>query len=96
MKKFASVGALIGFIFIGLLLLSNKYSSPTWGKWWQLKPLLVVPLTCAIAGSLIYVIHPKKPFSKWRIFVFLTLALLGFLFSLWIGIIIGLDGTLWN
>lgn len=96
MKKFTTIGALIGLVVISILLATNRHSSPTWGKWWQLKPIFVVSLTGAFAGSLIYHIHPKKPFSKWKLFLFLILSIVGFLVSIWFGIIVGLDGTLWN
>lgn len=86
----------IGLLLICLLLYSNNHIDPSWGKWWQLKPLVIVPLGSAFAGRIIYYIHPKKPIEQWKMLLFVLGAVVFFCMSCWISIIVGLDGTLWN
>ena len=89
-------GWAIGISITTLIILSADEHKPEWGNWWMLKPLLITPLAAA-AGMLAF--YLKRFFRRnsniTRIGVFLT-SLLLFLLGLWMGIVLGFDGTLWN
>lgn len=89
-------GALIGLALISFFIFSVDNPDPTWGNNWRVRPLILTPLVSAF-GMLAFLlkdyIQPKTAGGKITVFLISTLA---FIISLWMGIIIGLDGTLWN
>lgn len=90
------VGAGIGLFLISLFLLSADEPNPAWGKFWMIRPLIIVPLAGAMGGLCNYFIvqfHTLKGFSKT---LALIISLLVFVVGLWLGIVLGLDGTLWD
>jgi hypothetical protein len=90
------VGAGIGLILISLFLLSAGDPNPEWGKLWMIRPLLIVPLAGAIGGLCNYFIvhfHNQVGVNKT---VAMVVSVLVFVIGLWLGIMLGLDGTMWN
>ena len=90
------LGALIGLMVISFFLFPVSTPDPTWGKYWMIRPLIVTPLAGAMGGLCNYFI---MNFSK-KVGINKTVAIivsaLVFLIGLWMGIIVGLDGTLWD
>jgi len=91
-----SLGALAGLIIISFLVFSVKEPDPAWGKRWMLRPLIVVPLAGAFGSLSFYLRVFIKPENRWLDLALIILSALVFVVSLWLGIILGLDGTLWN
>jgi hypothetical protein len=90
------VGAGIGLILISLFLLSAGDPNPEWGKLWMIRPLLIVPLAGAMGGLCNYFIvhfHNEVGVNKT---VAMVVSVLVFVIGLWLGIVLGLDGTMWN
>ena len=90
------VGAGIGFILILLFLLSAGEGKPEWGPLWMVRPLIITPLAGAMGGLCNYFIlnfHPLVGVSKT---VAVILSVIVFIFGLWLGTVLGLDGTLWD
>jgi hypothetical protein len=90
------VGAGIGLLLISLYLLSADEPDPAWGKFWMIRPLIIVPLAGAMGGLCNYFImqfHTLKGFSKT---IALIISLLVFIIGIWLGIVLGLDGTMWD
>lgn len=88
------VGAGIGLLLISMFLLSVDEADPAWGRFWMVRPLIIVPLAGATGGLCNYFImkfHTLKGFSQ---ILALIISLLVFLIGLWMGIVLGLDGTL--
>ncbi|MAZ27334.1 MAG: potassium transporter KefB [Cytophagaceae bacterium] len=90
------IGYCIGLGIISLFVFSVNKPNPGWGAYWQLRPLIITPLATA-CGALSYFlvdfVSPKKPWATISCYVLSTLV---FVISLWLGIVLGLDGTLWN
>lgn len=89
-------GAGIGLVLISLFLLSANEPDPEWGKFWMVRPLIIVPLAGAMGGLCNYFIvrfHSVAGVSKVLAWIF---SLLIFLVGLWMGVVLGLDGTLWD
>ncbi|SFC72070.1 potassium transporter KefB [Spirosoma endophyticum] len=94
--KRMAIGAGIGLILISLFLLSVREPNPGWGKLWMIRPLLIVPLAGAIGGLCTYFIsHFQKQFGINKA-IAIIVSVLVCLIGLWIGFVLGLDGTLWN
>jgi hypothetical protein len=86
------VGAGIGLLLISLFLLPIKNPNPEWGKFWMIRPFIIVPFAGAMGGLCNYYI---MQFNLPKI-VAVLLSVLVFVIGLWIGFVLGLDGTLWN
>lgn len=74
------------------LWLSDITSAPHWPRYWWLRPLLVVPVAGAIGGAVFHFLL-SSALPRWMVY---PLALLIYLIGLWLGTVVGLDGTLWN
>jgi hypothetical protein len=90
------LGLVIGIVIISIFIFPVEEPHPEWGKYWRIRPLIVTPLVAAFGILSFYLKDLVRPRHKGIAMVLLLLSLLVFLISLWIGIILGLDGTLWN
>ena len=89
-------GAMIGLVVISLFVFTVDSPDPGWGKFWRIRPLIITPLAAAfgfLAFSLKDFIHPQG--NTYKAIVFLA-SLAIFVFVLWMGVVLGLDGTLWD
>lgn len=91
-----TIGGLIGLGIISMFVFGIDREDPAWGDNWRIRPLIVTPLVAALGGSAFYLVQFLKPKSlliKIGLYAFSGFA---FVVALWVGIILGLDGTLWN
>lgn len=94
--KSALIGAVIGFVLISIFLMGVKHADPSWPKYWQLRPLVVVPLAGAGGGAFFYFINNFSHHGIWITLIARIVGVIGFIIALWLGSVLGLDGTLWN
>lgn len=94
--KSAAGGWIIGLGLIALFVFSVKEPDPLWGSYWRVRPLLLTPLIAGAGAVFAYFLYRRGLGSALHKAIFTILAAAAFLFSLWIGIILGLDGTLWD
>ena len=90
------LGALIALALIVLFLSGVDEWKPEWGKFWIVKPLLIVPLAGAMGGLFYYFLGQLQSEGRLPKFVAIILGLVGYLVALWLGTVLGLDGTLWD
>ena len=90
------LGALVGFIVISMFVFGVKNPNPNWGQYWMLRPLIVVPIIASLSSLIFFSINIFGFPKAWRKILILVLSTIGFMIALWIGIILGLHGTLWN
>lgn len=95
LTKATSLGAGFAFLVISLCIFGIDKPHPEWGKFWMLRPLIITPLSGAIGGAFFYFINYKSYHGFKRLIQFL-LSLLIYGIGLWTGIILGLDGTMWD
>lgn len=89
-------GAGAGLLLISTFLLSLNEPDPEWGKLWMIRPLIMVPLAGAAAGLCNYLLlyfHHQIGINKT---VAILLSVVIFIIGLYSGIVLGLDGTMWN
>ena len=94
--KAGAIGALIGLGFISLMVFPLDNPRPEWGEYWRVRPLLLTPFVAAlgaICGYLVLKVGAHYGINRTVSFI---IGLLGFIISLWLGIVLGLAGTLWN
>lgn len=91
-----TLGALIGLLLISLFLLGTGEPNPEWGRAWWIKPLLLVPFAGAMGGMFTYFVSQQNLQSDWAKIVGMMISLLVFIVGLWMGFVLGLNGTYWN
>jgi len=89
-------GALIGLAVVSFFVFGADNPDPAWGPLWRLRPLIVTPTISAfgfLSFYLSYLVQPKSTIAK---ALLLLASGMAFIISLWIGIVLGLAGTMWN
>lgn len=89
------IGGSIGLAAI-LLLIQGVETHPEWPEMWRVRPLIITPLAAALGGACFYVAN--RIFRSYGLnkIVSLIITSVAFFIALWLGIVLGLDGTLWN
>lgn len=90
------VGAGIGLLLISMFLISAGEPNPAWGKLWMIRPLIIVPLAGAMGGLCNYFIINFYNLVGLNKIIAMILSVIVFIVGLWLGIVLGLDGTMWN
>lgn len=94
-KRMLQAGAVALFL-IAAFLLSADHVNPEWSKYWMVKPLILTPMVASLGGVLYYYLDHLRTGSTAMKIVAAILSLLGFVFFLWMGFVLGLNGTFWN
>jgi len=89
-------GAGIAFILISAFLLSAGEPDPSWPRLWMLKPLLIVPLAGALGGVFYFNMDHLRYQGGWRKILANIVSLLVYILVLWLGTVLGLNGTMWD
>ena len=96
MRLFTLTGFFIGLSLVSLFLFTAGEPNPEWPSYWRTKPLVITPIAGALAGFFCYWIRTKmRRFGNW-LWLYTILAIVFSFPLLWIGFILGLDGTYWN
>lgn len=89
-------GAAIGLAIISFFVFNVHAPEPEWGSLWRVRPLLVTPLAGSACGFFLFAMEYIGTRRGWSKFVVYGIGLPVSVIGLWIGIVLGLDGTLWN
>ena len=89
-------GAAIALVLIILFLVNVDEADPAWPKYWMAKPLIIVPMAGAMGGVFYYFLDDLRSQGGWRKTLAILLSILGYVVILWMGTVLGLDGTMWN
>ena len=96
LKKRMMVGAGIGLLVISFFVIGAGKGSPAWNDYWRIKPLLLTPFIGAIVGLCYDATERLRQFNGWLGRLFVVLSFIGYFIGLWIGVVLGLAGTMWN
>lgn len=96
LKKRMLIGAGIGLLIVGFFVIGAGRGNPSWGSFWQIKPLLVTPFGGAMVGLCYDITERLRRLDGWLGKTFMVLSILGALIGLWMSLILGLAGTMWN
>lgn len=89
-------GGAIALILILAFLFSAQEPKPEWPKLWVIKPLIIVPLAGAMGGLFYYSMnHLRDRGGRIRFLANLS-GLIGYIVALWLGMVLGLNGTWWD
>jgi hypothetical protein len=89
-------GGSIAFVLISFFLLNAGEPNPEWGKLWMVRPLVIVPLAGAVGGAFYYIMDSWRYRGDWAKIGANVLCLIVYIIGLWMGTVLGLDGTMWN
>ncbi len=87
------LGATIGLILISIFLYGADEPKPEWGKFWIIRPFIMVPLAGATGGAFSYYMNHITSNGSSKRFAANILSVIVFLIGLWMGFVLGLDGT---
>ena len=88
-------GAAIALVLISLFIIPVE-GKPEWGRFWMIRPLVIVPLTGALGGLFYYFMDEFRTQGPGLKLFVNFLSLLVYVIGLWLGTVIGLDGTMWD
>ena len=89
------IGGIVGFVAIAIFLFPIDNPELAWGKFWMAKPVLIVTLAGMVGGTFYHLITAALSIG-WKKILGIVLGSLIYIFGLWIGTVLGLNGTLWN
>ncbi|WP_276133950.1 hypothetical protein [Polluticoccus soli] len=89
------IGAIVALALM-MILIGGVEGRPEWGAYWKIRPLVVITLAGATGGACSYLIERWIPPVGWRKVLVISLSLIVYLFGLWMGTVLGLNGTMWN
>ena len=89
-------GGAVALILVSLMVFTVKTPRPEWGQYWMIQPLIITPVIGAMGGLFYFIVNYQG--AKWGLNKILTvfIGVLGFIIALWMGIVLGLHGTMWN
>lgn len=88
-------GTCIALFAISFFVFGVDAPRPEWGKFWMVRPLIVTPLAGA-AGGAFYAFMKYLSNRGFNRTLAVILSIVVYLVGLWLGFVLGLDGTLWN
>jgi len=94
-KRMLLIGS-IALIMVSVFVIGAGQGDPAWGRNWRIKPLLLTPLFGAAVGLLYDITEPLRKIHGWAGKAFIVLSIIGVLVGLWIGLVLGLNGTMWD
>jgi hypothetical protein len=89
------IGAAIGLIAISFFVFGVDNPNPEWGKLWMIRPLIITPMAGAMGGAF-YCFMDCQSSRGFNRTIAVILSLIVFAVGLWLGIVVGLAGTMWN
>lgn len=89
------IGAAIALLLITVFVLPIEGNSE-WGKHWKIRPLVIVPIAGAVGGGVFYLLRHLTYQGGWRKMLITALGTFVYIIGLWLGTVLGLDGTLWD
>lgn len=89
------IGGIIALILIALFIFPVT-AKPEWGSLWTVRPFIVTTLAGATGGACNYFLVSWSNQNRLSKVLAYVLSFIIFIFGLWIGSILGLNGTLWN
>lgn len=89
-------GAALGLAVISFFIFRVSDDAPDWGPFWRVRPLIVTPLAGACAGMFYHLMDYFRVQGGWKKILANIAALIVYIVGLWMGIVLGLVGTMWN
>ena len=90
------IGIFIGLSITLLFVFGATGEQPQWGPHWWIRPIVIIPLAGWCSGFVFQLLYQKsKSSGKYQV-IAVVLGVLLWLIGLWMGMVLGLDGTYWD
>lgn len=89
-------GAAIGLLLISIFVFGVDEPKPEWGKLWRLRPLVITPLSGLLGGLCFYFMIYMSTTGAINKTLAYIIGVVVFIISLWLGVVMGLDSTMWD
>ncbi|HZV68559.1 MAG TPA: hypothetical protein VFG10_03415 [Saprospiraceae bacterium] len=89
------IGGVIAFLVISFFVFGAYEPNPAWGNLWRIKPLLLTPAAGAMGGAFYYFMEHMSHRGLNKA-VAIILSVIGYVIVLWLGVVLGLNGTMWD
>ncbi len=90
------VGAIPAVILMALFVSGVDNPDPAWGKYWMVRPLLVIAFAGAMGGLFYHLMEHFRQMGGWQKGLSIVACIVVYIVGLWMGSVLGLVGTLWN
>jgi hypothetical protein len=89
-------GGGIALVLITIFLSGVGEPDPSWPKLWYIQPLIIVPIAGAMGAAFSHFLDGVRYQGGWKTAFAVVFSLFVFIVALWMGTVLGLNGTLWN
>jgi hypothetical protein len=96
LTRYMLFGALVGLAIISTFVFGVDHPKPDWGSYWRIRPLIITPLSGAAAGAVFYFADYIGAQRGWPKALTIALSVVISITGLWMGVVLGLAGTMWN
>lgn len=90
------IGAGIGFFVISFFVFGVDQPHPDWPSNWRIRPLIITPIAAAFGAAFSAALDDLRQQGGWKSFAAIVISLFVFMIALWMGTVLGLDGTMWD
>ena len=90
------IGAGIALMLIVLFLVNAGEPDPEWPRFWMIRPLIIVPFAGAMGGVFYHLVDRLRYQGGWKKVLANLASLIVYIVGLWLGTVLGLDGTMWD
>jgi len=90
------LGAGIALLAISFFVFGVDNPPAEWGEFWMIRPLIITPLAGATGGAVYHVLDRLRARGNISGTLAVILSLIIYVVGLWMGIVLGLAGTMWN
>lgn len=89
-------GAIPGLILVSAFLISAGEGKPEWGNYWMIKPFVMVPFAGAMGGLVYFCFDRMRSQGQWSSIIANLLSIIIYIVGIWMGFVLGFNGTHWN
>ena len=91
------IGAAIGLVLMSIFLAGADVNRPEWGKFWMVRPFLVIAVAGAGGGVFNYFMDLLLGYKGgWKKTLTVVISVIGLIITLYLGFVLGFVGTLWH
>jgi hypothetical protein len=90
------IGWAIGFLVISFFVFGVDSPNPDWSRYWMIRPLIITPLAGACGGAVFYFMNHLRRHYGWNVILVNVICFVIAFIGLWMGIVLGLVGTMWH
>jgi hypothetical protein len=96
LSKRMLIGGVIGLFVASFFLVTLRSDHPDWGRFWMIQPLVVLPFAGAMGGLCNYYILLYRGLVGINKTVAIIGSIIVSVIGLWMGVVLGFHGTMWN